>query len=80
MFFKKKSSIKVESEPKTEVIKVEPLESSELDALKQQVTDQKQIIRELLKLVVMISEHKNYAFIQRQRDLINNLLDKNTKV
>jgi hypothetical protein len=45
------------------------------DPLLEKVERQEKIIRELLKLVVMISEHKNYAYIQAQRDLIINLLD-----
>ena len=41
---------------------------------------QQEIIKEMFKLVIMISEHKNYGFIQRQRDLLQLLLDKLPKV
>lgn len=52
----------------------------ESDDLQKQVAAQQQIIQEMFKLVIMISEHKNYGFIQRQRDLLQLLLDKLPKL
>jgi hypothetical protein len=40
---------------------------------------QTQINRELLKLINMLAEHKNYAYIQYQRDIVQKLIDGDKK-
>lgn len=82
MFGKKpeaKEAIKAEpvnAKPTTVVIKNSDNPQASVSQLKQQ----EEIIREMFKLINMISEHKNYGFIQRQRDILQNLLDKLAKV
>ena len=74
MLFKSKDK-KPEVEPLPNIS--QPVDNQ---ALIDKINLQQEIIKEMFKLVIMISEHKNYGFIQRQRDLLQLLLDKLPKV
>jgi len=74
MFFKKKE----ENTLFKEKTKAEPVNLPELKegtSLRTQVQEQQVLIEELFRLVLLLADHKNYAFVQKQRDHIQNLLD-----
>ena len=45
-----------------------------------QLDDQNQLIRELFEMVKLMANHKRYEHIQKKIDVIQNLLDKSTKL
>ena len=54
----------------------EATQVSDLDLLKKQVSDQQEIIRELVTIATWIANHKRFEHIQEKLVTIHNLLDK----
>jgi hypothetical protein len=72
-FFKKT----VKEEPKvTELSKEDQLLELRIQSLQYQLAEQKLMIRKVHKIVCMISEHQRFEPIQKELDVLKNLLDR----
>lgn len=77
MFFKKDKPEPKKFNPTEPIVEVKSDHGRpQQDVYNEKLKEQDQIIREMFKMMIMIADCKNYAYIQRQRDLIQNLLDK----
>jgi hypothetical protein len=72
MFFKKKPETKVEPIQ----IQVDPDIDVKLQVLQNLVLEQRAMIRQILKITTMLSEHKRYELIQVELHKLSNSLDK----
>jgi hypothetical protein len=65
-----------EPEVKPVVKEVDPDISIKLQVLEKNIMEQRVMIRQLLKITTMMSEHKRYELIQPELHRLSNLLDR----